>query len=65
MIFADLFQIGEISDHCCLLTAEGQVDEVRDVGQVEFFRHGLKLRSLISPEAVQPFSQIVQLIHID
>ena len=65
MIFSDLLQIGEVCDHRRLLAAEGQVDKVPDVSQVELFRHCLKLRPLITPEAVQPLRQIVQLIHID
>ena len=65
MVFSDLFQVGEVGDYCGLLTAECEIDEVFDVGQAQGGRHGLELDDLVIIEAVQPFGQVVQLVHVD
>ena len=65
MILPDLLQIGEIGNHCGLLAAEGQIDEIFNVRQTQFAGHGLELVVLTYAEAFQPFGQVVQLIHVD
>ena len=65
MLTTDLLQIGEVRDDRCLLTAEGQVDEVFQLKQLQLACHGLELRGLANIEALQPLCQIVQLIQID
>ena len=60
----NLFQIGEVGDDCCLLAAEGQVDEILDPTAPELYRRCLELRRLLICEAVQTLCQLVQLIQI-
>jgi len=65
VLFAHPLQIGEIRDHCGLLAAEGEIDEVFDIRQAQFAGHSLELYVLALAKAIQPFGQIVQLVHID
>ena len=61
--FPDALQIGEVDDDCGLLAAEGEVDEVLDVGQAKLDGHGLEFFDFTLAEAVQPFGQVVQLVN--
>ena len=47
------------------LAAEGEVDEVLDVGQAQPAGHSLKLDILSLAEAVQTLGQVIQLVNID
>ena len=62
---ADGGEVGKVGDDRGLLAAEGQVDEILQLEQLQLVRHRLKLRSLAGVEAVQPFGEVVQLLHID
>ena len=65
VVTANRLQIGKVGDDRGLLTAEGQVDEVFQLEQLQLACHGLELRGLANIEALQPLCQIVQLIQID
>ena len=65
MVAADGGEVGKVSDDRSLLAAEGQVDEILQFKKLQLVGHGLKLRGLAGVEAVQPFGEIVQLLHID
>lgn len=62
---AGLFQLGEIGNHRGPLAAEGKVDEVLDILEVQLVGHGLELLRLAVVEAVQALRQVVKLIHVD
>ena len=59
------FQIGKVGNDRCLLAAKREIDEVCDIGHLQLVGHSLELAVLTHAEAVQPFRQIVHLIHID
>ena len=65
MVTANSGEVGKVGDDRGLLAAEGQVDEILQLEQLQLVRHRLKLRSLAGVEAVQPFGEVVQLLHID
>ena len=65
MVAADGGEVGEVGDDRGLLAAEGQVDEILQLEQLQLVSHRLKLRGLAAVEAVQPFGEVVQLLHID
>ena len=65
MVSSNTLQVGKIRDDRDLLTGEGQVDEVDDIGIVIADSRTLELCQLLVREAVQPLGQIVQLIQID
>ena len=65
MVAADGGEVGEVGDDRGLLAAEGQVDEILQLEQLQLVGHRLKLRGLAGVEAVQPLGKVVQLFHID
>ena len=65
MVAANSGEVGKVGDCRGLLAAEGQVDEVLQLEQLQLVGHRLKLRGLAGVEAVQPFGKVVQLLHID
>ena len=65
MVSSNTLQVGKIRDDRDLLTGEGQVDEIDNVGIVIADSRTLELCQLLVREAVQPLGQIVQLIQID
>ena len=65
VVTANGFQVREVCDNGGFLTAEGQVDEVFHVGQIQLLGHSLKLCGLANIKAVQPLGQIVQLVQVD
>ena len=65
MVAADGGEVGKVGDDRSLLAAEGQVDEILQLEQLQLVGCGLKLCGLAGVEAVQPFGEVVQLLHID
>ena len=65
MVTANSGEVGKIGDDRGLLAAEGQVDEILQLEKLQLVRHRLKLRGLTGVKAVQPFGEVVQLLHID
>ena len=65
MVAADGGEVGKVGDDRGLLAAEGQVDEILQLEQLQLVGHRLKLCGLAGVEAVQPFGEVVQLLHID
>ena len=65
MVAADGGEVGKVCNDRGLLAAEGQVDEILQLEQLQLVGHGLKLRGLAGVEAFQPFGEIIQLLHID
>ena len=65
VVAADGGEVGKVGDDRGLLAAEGQVDEILQLEQLQFVGHRLKLRGLAGVEAVQPLGEVVQLLHID
>ena len=65
MVPANGGEVGKVGDDRGLLAAEGQVDEILQLEQLQLVRHRLKLRGLAGVEAVQPFGEVVQLLYID
>ncbi len=65
VVAADRGEVGKVGDDRGLLAAEGQVDEILQLEQLQLVGHRLKLRGLAGVEAVQPFGEVVQLLHID
>ncbi len=58
-------QVGKIGNDRGPLTAEGQIDQIPDIRQLQLMGHGQELVILAFAEAVQPLCQIVQLVYID
>ena len=65
MVTADGGEVGKVGDDRDLLAAEGQVDEILQLKKLQIVDHRLKLCGLARIEAVQPFGEVVQLLHID
>ena len=65
MVAADGGEVGKVGNDCGLLAAEGQVDEILQLKKLQPVRHRLKLRGFAGVEAVQPFGEVIQLLHID
>ena len=65
MAAANGCQVRKIRNNRCLLAAEGQVDQILHAGEIQLFGHGLELCVLADIEALQPLSQIIQLVQID
>ena len=53
VVTANSGEVGKVSDDCGLLAAEGQVDEIFQLEQLQLVGHGLKLRGLAGVEAFQ------------
>ena len=64
VVSANGSKVRKIRDDCSLLTAEGQVYEILQLGEFQLMGHCLKLRSFTVIEALQPFGEIVQLLYI-
>ena len=47
------------------MAAEGQVDKILQLEQLQLVSHGLKPRGLAGVEAFQPLGEVVQLLHVD
>ena len=62
MVTAYCIQIREVRDYCGLLTAEGQVNKIRDTFQLEFISHSLELSRLPKIKAFQPLGKVVEFI---
>jgi len=58
-------EVGKVSDDRGLLAAEGQVDEIFQLEQLQLVSHRLKLCGLAGVEAFQPLGEVVQFLHID
>jgi hypothetical protein len=65
MVTANSGEVGKVCNDRGLLAAEGQVDEILQLEQLQLVSHGLKLRGLAGIEAVQPLGKIIQLLHVD
>ena len=65
VVTANSGEVGKVGNDRGLLAAEGQVDEILQLEQLQLVRHRLKLRGLAGVEAFQPFGEVVQLLHID
>ena len=65
VVAADGGEVGKVGDDRSLLAAEGQVDEILQLEQLQLVRHRLKLCGLAGVEAVQSLGKVVQLLHID
>ena len=65
MVAADGGEVGKVGNDRGLLAAEGQVDEILRLEQLQLVGHRLKLRGFAGVEAFQPFGEVVQLLHID
>ena len=65
MVTANSGEVGKVGDDRGLLAAEGQVDEILQFKQLQLVCHRLKLRGFAGVEAVQPFGEVIQLLHID
>ena len=65
MLPPNLLQVGEVSDHRGVLTAEAQVDKVLDIRQLQLVGHGLELGVFALAEALQTLGEIVQFVQID
>ena len=61
---ANGLQVGEVINDRDPVTAEGQVDEVLDRGNVSGRGDGFELDALVIVKALQPLGQIVQLIEV-
>ena len=59
MVSSNTLQVGKIRDDRDLLTGEGQVDEVDDIGIVIADSRTLELCQLLVREAVQPLMKNV------
>ena len=62
---ADGGEVGKVGDDRGPLAAEGQVDEILQLEQLQLVGHRLKLCGFAGVEAVQPLGKVVQLLHID
>ena len=58
-------EVGKVGNDRGLLAAEGQVDEILQLEQLQLVGHRLKLCGLAGVEAVQPLGEVVQLLRID
>ena len=65
MVTTNSGEVGKVGDDRGLLAAEGQVDEVLQLEQLQLVGHRLKLRGLAGIEVFQPLGEVVQLLHID
>ena len=65
VVAADGGEVGKVSNDRGLLAAEGQVDEILQLEKLQLVSHRLKLCGLAGVEAVQPFGEVVQFLHID
>ena len=65
VVTANSGEVGKVGNDRGLLAAEGQVDEILQLEQLQLVGHRLKLRGLAGVEAVQPLGEVVQLLHID
>ena len=65
MVAANSGEVGKVSNDRGLLAAESKVDEILQLEKLQLVGHRLKLRGLAGVEAVQPFGEIVQFLHID
>ena len=65
MVTANSGEVGKVGDDRGLLAAEGQVDEILQLEKFQLVCHCLKLCGLAGVEAVQPFGEVIQLLHID
>ena len=59
MVAANSGEVGKVCNDRGLLAAEGQVDEVLQLEQLQLVSHRLKLRSLAGVEAFQPLDEVV------
>ena len=65
MVTAYRIQIGEVRDYSGLLTAEGQVNKIRDTLELKLIGHSLELSCLSKIKAFQALGKVVELIYVD
>mgnify|MGYP001509868582 CR=1 FL=1 len=65
MVTADGGEVGKVGNDRGLLAAEGQVDEILQLEQLQLVSHRLKLCGFAVIETVQPLGEVIQLLHID
>ena len=65
VVLANSGDVRKICNDLSLLAAEGQVDEILQFEKLQLVGHCLKLCGFASIKAIQPFGEIVQLLHID
>ena len=65
MVAANSGEVRKVGDDRGLLAAEGQVDKILQLKQLQLVDHCLKLCGLSGVEAFQPLGEVVQFLHID
>ena len=65
MVSANGGEVRKICDDRSLLAAEGQVDQILQFKKLQLVGHRLKLCGFAGIKAIQPFGEVVQLLHVD
>ena len=65
VVTANSGEVRKIRNDCGLLTTEGQIDKILQLGKLQLVCHCLKLSSFSDIETIQPLGKIVELLHIN